>query len=171
MCVPCWARCGNMRPVFAHMGYPFVGGRMDGAGLRCVWKIPAVLYRMARLLRFGRYVAAELDESARAPMVMSRPMSAPVRWEMEMTVRLEDARRRACRTACSISASRLAVISSSSLGSAATAQAMDNSCHWPWEKVPGVQGVSYPCSRPLMASYSPASRAAARICSSVMEAS
>lgn len=94
-------------------------------------------------------------------------MSAPVRWEMEMTVRLEDARRRACRAACSVSASRLAVISSSSsLGSAAIARAMDNSCHWPWEKMPGVQGVSYPCSRPLMASSSPASRAAVRICSS-----
>ena len=40
MCVPYWARYGNIRLVFAHMGYPFVGGRMDGAGLRCVWKNP-----------------------------------------------------------------------------------------------------------------------------------
>ena len=64
---------------------------------------------------------------------MSRPVSAPTRWEMESTVRSAVALFKARSTARSVSASRLAVISSSrsSLGSAATARAMDNSCHCP----------------------------------------
>jgi len=52
---------------------------------------------------------------------------------MESTVRSAAARFKARSTARSVSASRLAVISSSrsSFGSAATARAMDNSCHCP----------------------------------------
>ena len=75
---------------------------------------------------------------------MIRPISAEVRLEMETTVRFPATRFRACRTAFYVSASRFAVISSSSkrAGSAAAARAMESSCHCPCENSSGVHTVS-----------------------------
>lgn len=72
------------------------------------------------------------------------------------------ARLSAYKTSCSVPTSRFAVISSSSRidGFAATARAMDKSCHCPCENSASVQGVSYPCSIPAITSCSPASFAA-----------
>ena len=63
---------------------------------------------------------------------------------MDRTVLPAEAFFSAVRTVFSVSASRLAVISSRRRmgGSAAMARAMERSCHCPWEKRPGVQGVS-----------------------------
>ena len=79
-----------------------------------------------------------------------RPFSSYKRWEMETTVRFSPARLSAYKTSCSVPTSRFAVISSSSRidGFAATARAMDKSCHCPCENSASVQGVSYPCSIP-----------------------
>lgn len=65
---------------------------------------------------------------------------------MEITVRFCAARFSACKTVFSVSASRLAVISSSKSndGPAAVALAIDNNCHCPWENSSGVHMVSYP---------------------------
>ena len=90
------------------------------------------------------------------------PIFSYKRWEMETTVRFSPARLSAYKTSCSVPTSRFAVISSSSRidGFAATARAMDKSCHCPCENSASVQGVSYPCSIPAITSCSPASFAA-----------
>ena len=72
------------------------------------------------------------------------PVSAMTLCEIEITVLFSLTLFKACKTALSVSASRFAVISSSSnsFGSAAAARAMDNSCHCPCEKSSGVHIVS-----------------------------
>lgn len=75
---------------------------------------------------------------------MIRPVSAFTLCEIEITVRPSEALFSACSTSSSVWASRFAVISSNrrSLGFATAALAMDNSCHYPCDKISEVQIVS-----------------------------
>ena len=79
----------------------------------------------------------------------------------------------ASSTFFSVSASRLAVISSSrsSSGFAAAALAIDNNCHCPCEKSSGLHIVSYPLSSSIIASWIPAALAASITSSSVIDTS
>ena len=84
-------------------------------------------------------------------------------------MRPREARRNAASTLASVSASKLAVISSrsSTAGLAAAARAIDSSCHSPCENIPSVHTVAYPSGRERITSSIPASFAAFCAISSV----